>query len=82
MAEANGNPGQKAFRGRRKGEEARRGRGRGRRGRENRKVSKTWGETELKVVFEVRRIHKCKNNQFNWLATNQLRRSHIDRPSA
>lgn len=36
MAEANGNPGQKAFRGRRKGEEARRGRG----GRENQNVSK------------------------------------------
>lgn len=35
------------------------------------KFQRREGETALKAPFEVRRIHKCKNNQFNWLATNQ-----------
>lgn len=35
-------------------------------------------ELELKVLFEVRWIHTRKNNQFNWLATDQLGRWRID----
>lgn len=35
------------------------------------------GETE-----RGRRMHKCKDNQFNWLPIDQLRRSRIDGLSA
>lgn len=53
--------------------------------RVNLEFSEARGRIKLKVVFELRGIYKCKNEQNNQLTCtviNQLLRCHIDSQSA